>query len=88
MIPQQQHSSIMPIYRTGSLHSFIYDFDSFLSDVFPQFDKFLFCGDINIHLDEASKQSSDYGLYQQVNVPTHKAGHTLDVIISSQNHIQ
>ena len=65
------------IYRTGSLHSFIYDFDTFLSDVFPQFDKFLFCGDINIHLDEASKQSSDfcdviadYGLYQQVNVPT------------------
>ena len=62
--------------------------------MFPQFDKFLLCGDLNIHLDENSKQSRDfsevissYGLYQHVNDPTHKAGHTLDVIISSHDII-
>ena len=30
------------------------DFDSFIVDVFPQFDILMFCGDINIHLDEIS----------------------------------
>ena len=71
---------------------FIDDFDTFLSDIFPQFDKFLFCGDINIHLDETSTLSAafcdmiaSYGLYQHVNEATHKAGHTLDVIISSND---
>ena len=82
------------VYRTGPLCSFIDDFDAFLSDIFPQFDKFLFCGDLNIHLDETSKHSTafcnvitSYGLFQHVNKATHKAGHTLDVIISSHQII-
>ena len=82
------------VYRTGPLRTFIDDFDAFLSDIFPQFDKFLFCGDINIHLDDISKHSTafcdviaSYGLYQHVNGATHKAGHTLDVVISSHQII-
>ena len=43
------------VYRTGPLQSFMNDFDSFIGDVFPQFDNLLFCGDINIHLDENIK---------------------------------
>ena len=48
------------VYRTGLLQSFMNDFDSFIGDVFPQFDKLLFCGDINIHLDEISKHSTAF----------------------------
>ena len=79
------------IYRTGPTGTFISDFDDFLSDIFVHYDRILICGDINIHLD--NQQSSDtkkfidviesYGLNQLVEGSTHKAGHTLDVVISS-----
>ena len=78
------------VYRTGNLGNFIDDFDQYLGDVFLRYEKILICGDINIHLDKVSPQStafintiSSYGLYQLVSTSTHKAGHILDVVISS-----
>ena len=78
------------VYRTGVLGNFNNDFDQFLGDVFLRYEKLIICGDINIHLDKLSSQSSafintisSYGLHQLVSVPTHKAGHLLDVVLSS-----
>ena len=79
------------VYRTGPVGSFISDFDEFLSDVFTYYDRLLICGDINIHLDNEqlldTKKFIDliesYGMFQLVDRPAHKAGHILDVVIST-----
>ena len=75
--------------------SFLEDFDEFLEGLFPKFDKFLICGDANIQLDMKSAVSTEfvrilasYGLNQLINEPTHKAGHTLDIVTTSHNIIE
>ncbi|KAL5250256.1 hypothetical protein ACHWQZ_G016105 [Mnemiopsis leidyi] len=74
--------------------SFLEDFDEFLDCVFPKYDKFLICGDVNIQLDKKSAVSTEfvrilasYGLNQLINEPTHKAGHTLDMVTTSHKII-
>ena len=50
-------------------------------------------GDLNIHVDEENSNGprkflellKSYDLSQHVHVPTHRAGHTLDLVISSEN---
>ena len=91
-LPGRKSLLCMCIYRTGPMGSFISDFDDHLAAIFPKFDKFLICGDINIHFDKESCHATDflynlssYGIDQLVEVPTHKAGHTLDVVCSSHN---
>ena len=78
------------LYRTGNLGNFINDFDQFLGDIFLRFERFLLCGDINIHLDEDNAQTrafndtiASYGLYQLVTESTHKDGHLLDIVVAS-----
>lgn len=81
------------IYRAdGSIPSFLSDFDNFLGDVFLVAEKILVCGDFNIHLDVNSNDThqfndiiESYGLQQLVKQPTHKSGHSLDVVIASHN---
>ena len=84
------------VYRTGPLGSFLDDFDTFISDIFVKYDRFILCGDANIHLDDAQSQGAkrftdiieSYGLHQIVVGPTHIAGHTLDFIASSHKVIK
>ena len=78
------------IYRTGQIGSFLSDFDQFLGNVFTRFERILICGDFNLHLDvsttcthEFTEILSSYGLVQHTNGSTHKGGHLLDLVISS-----
>ena len=83
------------IYRTGNMGNFINDFDEYIGDLFVRFDKILICGDVNIQLDLNSAHTnafintiSSYGLHQRISAPTHRAGHILDVVISSHKIVK
>ena len=60
-----------------------------------KFERILICGDINLHLDNTkaklsiqfSELLSSYGLHQFVMEATHKNGHSLDAVISSNKLI-
>ncbi|XP_070550146.1 uncharacterized protein [Ptychodera flava] len=64
------------------------EFESFLHEI--QFNRFILCGDLNIHLDDPSSSEgkrfldllNSFDLVQLVNGATHRKGHTLDVIIA------
>ena len=57
--------------------------------------KFIIAGDINIHMDDTSdsltKQFNtlleEFNLIQIINKPTHKAGHTLDILIVQKSEV-
>ncbi|XP_072050376.1 uncharacterized protein [Amphiura filiformis] len=61
-----------------------------MSEVFLVSGKILITGDFNIHVDEFEKSEvkqfmdivENAGFTQHVNVPTHRAGHTIDLLIS------
>lgn len=67
---------------------------TFLEEVIELFEllnsdhpKILLCGDVNLHMDEDERYSNQFkdilltfNIQQHVNVPTHKQGHTLDII--------
>ena len=85
------------VYRTGNINELFFgEFDDFLGSLFIKYSKFIICGDINIHLDKKSDSNSQkfndlissYGLNQLVDEPTHKSGHTLDIVIGSHNVIK
>lgn len=80
------------IYRTDHLSSiFFQEFDELLSDIFLKFQNVILCGDINIHLDDPYNSNakkfcellSSFGLSQIVDRPTHKSGHTLDIVATT-----
>ena len=83
------------IYRTGNMGNFINDLDDFIGDLFVRFENFLICGDVNIQLDVNSGHTnafintiSSYGLHQHISEATHRAGHILDVVISSHKIVK
>jgi hypothetical protein len=81
------------IYRPPNVSAelFFTEFDEFLSSVFIKFDKIVIAGDINFHLENPKSTNTikfneligSYGLKQMLEEITHKAGHTLDVVICS-----
>ena len=78
------------IYRPKHQPSFIDEFTEFLSILHTQFDKFIICGDFNIHVDNPSDDTANdfisllesMDLVQHVSGPTHNKGHTLDLVIT------
>ena len=70
--------------------TFFEEFTSYLESVIMSSELLLITGDFNIHVDDC--RDTDYvrllgllesmGLQQHVDVPTHKSGHTLDLIIT------
>ena len=91
LLPDRKSLLCCCVYRTGPMSTFLEDFDEFISEIFPRYDQFLICGDVNIHLDKVSAHSteflnclSSYGLTQHVKEQTHKAGHILDIVVTSQ----
>ena len=94
LLPNRKSLLCICVYRTGPMSTFISDFDEFIGELFPRYDKFLVCGDVNIHLDKVSAHSteflrclSSYGLLQHLQEQTHKAGHTLDIVVTSHKII-
>lgn len=70
---------------------FLKDFSEFLFDIVTRSENLLIVGDFNIHLCCPSKPLvkefvhliDSFNLMQSVSVPTHKLGHTLDIVLSS-----
>lgn len=70
--------------------NFIHDLNDLLLVICIEYDQLIIVGYLNIHTDNPqdrrTKTLSDtlhnFGLTQHVNKPTHKQGHTLDLIIS------
>ena len=94
LLPDRKSLLCVCVYRTGPMGTFISDFDEFIGELFPRYDKFLICGDVNIHLEKVSAHSTDflrclssYGLVQHLHEGTHKAGHTLDMVVTSHKII-
>ena len=76
-----------------SYGQFMQEFSSLLESVTVTENTPLLVGDFNIHVDDTSNskdalsfvETLDSASFEQhVNVPTHKAGHTLDLIISQR----
>ena len=71
------------------LHKFWTEFENFLSKHACCTEELILTGDLNFHLDKPNNPNTvrfnslldEYGLQQKNNVPTHVAGHTLDVLI-------
>ena len=83
---------IVVIYRPGSQQAdttFFEDFSDLGERVAAMSAPVIMLGDINIHIDDASLSSTSNfmdivtscGMQQLVTGPTHRAGHTLDVVI-------
>ena len=72
---------------------FLIDFQTLISHVATTSHEFLITGDFNIHLDDLENSNTKLflslldscNLTQLVNFPTHRQGHTLDVIITPAN---
>ena len=86
---------LVVVYRapTSPLSLFFDEFGSYLADLVLSSGKLLLVGDCNIHLDKNDNKTIDFlsvlqsmGLRQYVNKPTHRAGHTIDVLIHSEEN--
>ena len=71
------------------LHKFWTEFENFLSKHACCTEELILTGDLNFHLDKPNNPNTvrfnslldEYGLQQKINVPTHVAGHILDVLV-------
>jgi hypothetical protein len=69
---------------------FLREFSSLLEDTMTMCDQFILTGDFNVHVDDLEDREAiafidildSADLYQHIQGPTHKAGHTLDLLIS------
>ena len=85
------------IYRPpkSSKALFLTDISELLSLCSTNYNKILICGDINLHVDNASDAMAmdfiellhSFDFIQHVAGPTHKYGHTLDLVISKDLNI-
>ena len=71
---------------------FLYDFATLLESIAVLPGKLLMTGDFNVHVDDKEDREAaafsyllqSFGLCQHITGPTHKKGHTLDLIISRE----
>ncbi|XP_071395949.1 uncharacterized protein [Centroberyx affinis] len=79
-----------PGYNMTQFRKFLDEFLRLLDEVFENYDSIILTGDFNIQIDNGMKSSAIEfyfllllnDLDQHVNVPTHRAGHTLDLVIT------
>ena len=83
---------LISLYRPplSNINQFFNEFTKLLEFLITKNSYLIICGDINIHLDLTSNTTSSFleilstfNLSQNVNVPTHSHGHTLDTIITT-----
>ena len=85
--------------KTGhqTFAAFIIDFSSFLEEIVSVPNRILITGDFNFHIDDQNNREatifleliSSFNLRQHVLAPTHRLGHTLDLVLTraSENFI-
>ena len=81
---------LVTVYRPPSLPNFHDDFAELLSIIHTNFDRIVITGDFNLHVDnKEDRKASDFidllgsmDFVQHISGPTHKAGHTLDLVIT------
>jgi len=85
--------STSTVQKNGfTVERFFSEFSSFLEELTVTSYQFLLCGDFNFHVDDNgnanAKQFHDLlfsaDLKQHVNGPTHRLGHTLDLLITRE----
>ena len=86
------NTQIATVYRPPdtNFNEFLEELTSFLETVTLRDEKFLICGDFNVHLDCLDKPECKkfldvlqiFDIEQHVKVPTHRNGHILDLILS------
>ena len=80
-----------PGYNQQRFRTFLNEFQSLLDEVKKKYSSFIVAGDFNIHVNKDKRSYTDefdsllqcYNLTQHVKEPTHKAGNTLDLVITS-----
>ena len=80
----------VPPSKKKKLSDFIEEFSDLLEHEATQFGKLLITGDFNIHWDNEKDNKraqfatllESFGLEQHVSGSTHRAGHTLDLLLS------
>jgi len=85
------------VYRPPSTNTnkFLTEFSDMLSQMLLYKRPILITGDFNFHVDDSSDKSamsfldicSTFGLLQHVREPTHRGGHSLDLVLSSEVHV-
>ena len=78
------------VYRPPNSSNFQNDFAEFLSIIHANYDNCIISGDFNLHVDvEANHQAKEFtdmlgsmDFTQHITGPTHKRGHTLDLVIT------
>ena len=75
--------------------SFMKDFSDFLEILSVMPEDFTLAGDINFHLETCDYQVealrklwSSFNLVQHVDIPTHKLGHTLDLVLTRCDSVE
>ena len=69
---------------------FLDDLAEFLEEVLTSYSNIIIEGDFNLHVDDIANPDAQvfldlltaFGLQNHVNFPTHKSGHTLDLILN------
>ena len=88
---KQKAALFVIIYRPpGPYSEFLNEFSDFLSRIILDSDKIVIAGDFNIHIDDSNDSLGNafttlldsVGFIQNVNEPTHKHNHTLDLVLT------
>ena len=75
-----------------TIKTFIAEFTDYLETIILSAEPLFITGDLNVHVDDSNDENASHfldmlesmGLIQHVNVPTHKHGHVLDLVITRQ----
>ena len=84
---------VVIVYRTSQASLFFDEFASFLESLSITSTPLLITGDFNFHVDVNHDQNArrfldlldTFNLKQHISTPTHRSGHTLDLIITREN---
>ena len=90
--------TIISIYRLQEISTtqFLLDLDDLINDHFNNSHSLILVGDFNVHFEKTESRdtillsdlTSSFGLSQIINGPTHKLGHTLDLVFLNIFEVQ
>ena len=80
--------------NAASNSTFLNEFLDFLVEFIPKYQNFIITGDMNLHVNDSNdpdgiimkENITALGFDQYVNFPTHRSGHTLDLVITEHHN--